>query len=113
MLPRMFAAFDLREEPEGEVVVVNETDDGLAVFERVARGPRPGAARRGRRPRLGRDDARPRRGSSGSTACGPARALVNELRRIKTAEELEAMGRAIATVEHDDGRRRRRSSCRA
>src|SRR5947208_11023819 len=36
--PRMFAAFDLREEPAGEVIVVNETDDGPAVFERVARG---------------------------------------------------------------------------
>src|SRR6202048_209479 len=37
VLPRMFAAFDLREHPEGEVVVVSETDDGRAVFERVAR----------------------------------------------------------------------------
>src|SRR5437870_3005219 len=38
VFPRMFAAFDLREEPRGELVVVNETDDGFAVFERVARG---------------------------------------------------------------------------
>jgi hypothetical protein len=38
VLPRMFVAFDLREEPEGEVVVVKETDDGFAAFERVARG---------------------------------------------------------------------------
>src|SRR2546429_10020388 len=38
VLPRMFAAFDLREDPEGEVVVVNETDDGTAIFERVVRG---------------------------------------------------------------------------
>src|SRR5437773_9883216 len=38
VLPRMFAAFDLRKEPDGEVVVVNETDDGYAAFERVARG---------------------------------------------------------------------------
>src|SRR6202045_4369595 len=37
VLPRMFAAFDLREDPDGEVVVVSETDDGRAVFERVAR----------------------------------------------------------------------------
>src|SRR3954452_2583068 len=37
VVPRMFAAFDLRQEPEGEVVVVNETDDGYAAFERVAR----------------------------------------------------------------------------
>ena len=99
VLPRMFAAFDLREDPDGEVVVVSETDDGPAVFERVARGL--GAAANvavgdrvwaettinlGRI--LGHDRLRP--GSS----------LVNELRRVKTSEELEAMQRAIATVEH-------------
>src|SRR5919201_2350699 len=38
LFPRMFAAFDLQEEPEGEVVVVNETDDGPGIFARVARG---------------------------------------------------------------------------
>src|SRR6266581_2021329 len=38
VLPRMFAAFDLRESPDGEVVVLNEADDGQAIFERVARG---------------------------------------------------------------------------
>src|SRR5512133_2617446 len=37
VFPRMFAAFDLREEPAGELVIVNETDDGYAMFERVAR----------------------------------------------------------------------------
>src|SRR5215831_3092826 len=37
VLPRMFATFDLRESPEGEVLIVSETDDGLAVFERAAR----------------------------------------------------------------------------
>src|SRR2546430_4135175 len=98
VFPRMFATFDLREEPQGELVVVNETDDGFAVFERVARGL----------------------GSTGSVAIGDrvwaetvlnlgrilgfdslrtGSALVNELRRVKTPEELEAMGRAIRTVE--------------
>jgi Xaa-Pro aminopeptidase len=98
VLPRMFAAFDLREDPEGELVVVNETDDGFAVFERVAQGL----------------------GVSGTVAVGDrvwaeavlnlgrilgfdrlrtGAALVNELRRIKTQEELEAMGQAIRTVE--------------
>ncbi len=98
VLPRMFAAFDLREQPRGELVVVNETDDGVAIFERVAR----------------------RGGSSGTVAIGdrvwaettlnlarifgaerlrPGSALVNELRRVKSPEELEAMQRAIATVE--------------
>ena len=98
VLPRMFAAFDLHEEPEGELVVVNETDDGYAVFERVAR----------------------RLGASGTVAVGDrvwaeavlnlgrilgfdrlrtGSALVNELRRVKTPAELDAMGRAIRTVE--------------
>jgi Xaa-Pro aminopeptidase len=99
VLPRMFAAFDLREDPDGEVVVVNETDDGPAIFEGVARGFGSAASvavgdrvwaettlELGRI--VGRD--RLRTGSS----------LVNELRRVKTAEELAAMERAIATVEH-------------
>ena len=60
VLPRMFAAFDLREQPEGEVVIVNETDDGLSVFERVARAAAGSGVARGRRPDLGRDDAQPR-----------------------------------------------------
>ena len=99
MLPRMFATFDLRRAPEGDVLIVNETDDG---FSRLR-------ARRARRPRaraslavgdriwaettlnlariLGADRLR-----TGSR-------LVNALRRIKSAEELEAMGRAIAAVE--------------
>jgi Xaa-Pro aminopeptidase len=85
-------------EPEGELVVVGETDDGAGVFERVARGL--GAATTvamGDRVwaettlELGRifGAERLRAGSS----------LVNELRRVKSQEELAAMGRAIATVE--------------
>jgi Xaa-Pro aminopeptidase len=98
VFPRMFAAFDLREEPEGELVVVNETDDGVAIFERVAKGL----------------------GVKGDVAIGDrvwaettlhlcrifgleglqtGSSLVNGLRRVKTAEELEAMQRAIRTVE--------------
>jgi Xaa-Pro aminopeptidase len=91
LFPRMFAAFDLREEPAGEVIVVNETDDGAAIFERVARGL--GVVAIGDRVwaetalRLGLD-----RLQTGSH-------LVNELRRVKSDEELAALGRAIATVE--------------
>jgi Xaa-Pro aminopeptidase len=98
VFPRMFAAFDLREEPEGELVIVNETDDGLAAFERVAKGlGTSGTVAVGDRVwaettlnlgrLLGFDRLR-----TGST-------LVNELRRVKTSEELAAMGRAIQTVE--------------
>src|ERR1700686_666075 len=38
VVPRMFAAFDLREQPEGELIVVNEGDNGPALFARAASG---------------------------------------------------------------------------
>jgi len=94
----MFAAFDLREEPESELVIVNETDDGFAAVERIARGlGTTGTIAVGDRVwaetflNLGRilGFDRLRTGSR----------LVNELRRVKTPEELEAMHRAIRTVE--------------
>lgn len=98
VLPRMVAAFDLPVKPDGEIVIVNETDDGFAVFERVAKGLGQAATVAvGDRVwaettlNLGRVFGfdRLRTGSS----------LVNELRRVKTPEELEAMGRACRTVE--------------
>src|SRR5205814_10571517 len=99
VLPRMFAAFHLlAEEPPSELVVVNETDARLAAFERTARGIAAGATVAvGDRVwaetvlNLGRilGFERPRTGSR----------LVNDLRRVKTDEELAAMARAIATVE--------------
>ena len=55
LFPRMFAAFDLREEPEGEVVVVNETDDGFANVRAGRAGPWLERHGRRRRPRLGGD----------------------------------------------------------
>src|SRR5919204_620251 len=95
VLPRMFVAFDVRCEPPGELVVVNETDDGFAAFERVARGVGGGTIAVGDRVwaetvlNLGRivGAERLRTGSQ----------LVNDLRRVKSGEELEALGRAIAT----------------
>ena len=98
VLPRMVAAFDLPVTPEGEIVVVDENDDGFAIFERVAKGlGRPSTVAVGDRVwaettlNLGRVFGfdRLRTGSS----------LVNELRRVKTSEELEVMGRACRTVE--------------
>jgi Xaa-Pro aminopeptidase len=98
VLPRMVVDFDLPVRPEGEIVIVGETDDGRAVFERVARGLGTGAkVAVGDRVwaettlELGRIFGldRLRTGSS----------LVNRLRRVKTPEELEAMRRACSTVE--------------
>ena len=96
VLPRMFAAFDLREEPPGEVVVVNETDDGFAAFERAARGLGTNVAVGDRVwaetvLNLGR--------ILGFGGLRTGSRLVNDLRRVKSDEELEAMGRAIETVE--------------
>ena len=96
LFPRMFAAFDLREQPEGEVVVVSETDDGAAIFERVARGLGATVAVGDRVwaetvLNLGR--------VVGFDGLRTGSRLVNELRRVKTDEELAAMGRAIVTVE--------------
>jgi len=98
VLPRMFVAFDQRGEPQGEVVVVSETDDGRATFERVVRGLRvEGTVAVGDRVwaetvlnlghTVGFDRLR-----TGST-------LVNELRRVKEPDELAAMGRSIRAVE--------------
>jgi Xaa-Pro aminopeptidase len=98
LFPRMFAAFDLREEPQGEVIVVSETDDGAAIFERVTKqvGGTGGIAVGDRvwaetTLHIGR--------TLGFNRLRTGTRLVNELRRTKDPDELAAMGRAIATVE--------------
>ena len=96
LFPRMFAAFDLREQPEGEVVVVSETDDGPAIFERVARGLGATVAVGDR---VWAETVLHLGGVVGFDGLRTGSRLVNELRRIKTDEELAAMGRAIVTVE--------------
>ena len=98
LFPRMFAAFDLRSEPQGEVIIVNETDDGAAIFERVAKAIGPdGRVALGERVwsqtalQLGR--------AVGWERLTTAGRLVNGLRRTKSDDELAALGRAIETVE--------------
>jgi Xaa-Pro aminopeptidase len=98
VFPRMFAAFDLREQPDGELVVVNETDDGAAIFERVAKGL--GSTRTvAIGDRVWAETTLELARIFGNERLRTGSALVNELRRVKTSDELEAMGRAIATVE--------------
>jgi len=98
VFPRMFVAFDLREQPRGELVVVNETDDGFAIFERVATGVgAAGTVAVG--DRVWAETTLNLMRIFGAERLRTGSALVNELRRVKTAEELEAMQRAIATVE--------------
>jgi Xaa-Pro aminopeptidase len=98
LFPRMFATFDVPHMPEGEIVVVNETDDGFAAFERVMKGiARSGTIAIGNRIwgetvlNLGR--------AAGFDRLKVGSRIVNELRRIKDAEEIAAMQRAIAPVE--------------
>jgi Xaa-Pro aminopeptidase len=98
VLPRMFAVLDLREQPRGEIVVVNETDDGAAIFERVATSlGSTGAVAVG--DRVWAETTLNLARLFGIERLRTGSALVNELRRVKTPDELEAMRRAIATVE--------------
>src|SRR5579862_3392220 len=98
VLPRMFATFDLREPPEGELVVVSENDDGPAIFERIVRGLGvQGTVAVG--DRVWAETTLRLAGILGAERLTTGTRLVNELRRIKSQAELEAMGRAIATVE--------------
>jgi Xaa-Pro aminopeptidase len=98
VFPRMFHAFDLREEPQGEVIVVNETDDGESIFDRVAGSvDAEGAVALG--DRVWTETALNLGRVVGFDRLRTGTAIVNELRRTKTNEELAAMGRAIETVE--------------
>jgi Xaa-Pro aminopeptidase len=95
----MVATFELADfVPPGELVVVGETDDGAAVFERVVRGlGSPATIAVGNRVwaetilHLGR--------IVGLERLRTGTALVNELRRVKSDEELAAMTRACRVVE--------------
>ena len=94
VLPRMVKEFDLPEGITGDVAIVNELDDGTAIFGRVATSYGP-VRKVGRRcPHLGGHDhaaAGGAAGCAGSTAPAP---LVNLMRRVKSPEELAAMARA-------------------
>jgi Xaa-Pro aminopeptidase len=90
VLPRMFVAFHLGGSEPGEVVVVNETDDGEALF-------RGAAARLGDVRRIGVGTRAWARTTLELQAALPGTELVDggplvaELRRVKSALELELM----------------------
>ena len=98
LFPRMFAAFDLREEPQGEVIVVSETDDGAAIFERVAKQV-DGTGGVAVGDRVWAETALHLGRALGFDRLRTGTRIVNELRRTKDPDELAAMGRAIDTVE--------------
>ena len=99
VLPRMFAAFDVREQPAGELVVVSETDDGRAVFARAARAAAGGGGAVAVGDRVWAETTLELGSIVGADRLRTGSRIVNELRRVKSAEELDAMGRAIETVE--------------
>lgn len=98
VLPRMFAAFDLRQEPEGDVTIVGETDDGPAIFERIARSV-AGSGTVAVGDRVWAETTLHLASIVGANRLRTGSSLVNELRRVKTDEEVEALQRAIAPVE--------------
>jgi Xaa-Pro aminopeptidase len=98
VLPRMVVAFDLPVRPEGELVVVDETHDGPAVFERVARGLGVrGAVAVG--DRVWAETTLHLARIFGLDRLRPGSAIVNALRRVKADEELAAMGRACRAAD--------------
>ena len=99
VLPRMVAAFELQDfEPPGELLVVNETDDGPRLFaDVVAKLGSPAVVAVG--DRVWAEAVLHLGGQLGFERLRTASSLVNDLRRVKSGEELEAMGRAIAAVE--------------
>jgi Xaa-Pro aminopeptidase len=98
VLPRMVVVFDLPVRPAGEIVVVDETDDGRSVFERVAKGL-GAAASVAVGDRVWAETTIELGRIFGLDRLRAGSALVNRLRRVKTDEELDAMARACRTVE--------------
>src|SRR6266849_1723496 len=88
LLPRMFAEFDLPHGVAGELVVVKETDDGKAMFDKVAKSM-------GSVIKLVR--------VFGSPNLLNAEPMVNRLRRVKSKEELDVMTKACRIVDDTMG----------
>jgi Xaa-Pro aminopeptidase len=102
ILPRMFAEFDLPHGAPGELVVVKETDDGRAMFDKVARSMGDvktlaiGARLWGETViNLVRVFDSPRLVS--------AERMVNQLRRVKSKDELDVMTRACRIADETMG----------
>jgi Xaa-Pro aminopeptidase len=94
VLPRMARWFELGAwDPPGELVVVNETDDGPAIFERTVRSlGSPSVVAVG--DRVWAEAVLQLGNTVGFDRLRTGSRIVNELRRVKTAEELDTMTRA-------------------
>jgi Xaa-Pro aminopeptidase len=102
VLPRMFAEFDLPHGAPGELVVVKETDDGQAMFDKVARSLGNvktlaiGA-------RLWGETVINLMRVFDSPRLVSAERMVNQLRRVKSKEELDVMTRACRIADDTMG----------
>ncbi len=102
LLPRMFAEFDLPHGVAGELVVVKETDDGRAMFDKVAKsmGPVKNVAIGSR---LWGETVINLIRVFGSPNLRNAEPMVNRLRRVKSKEELDVMTKACRIVDDTMG----------
>jgi Xaa-Pro aminopeptidase len=98
IFPRMFVTFDLPDKPDGEIVVVNEKDDGVAMFAELAkRIPSNGTVAIG--DRVWSEATINLAKTVGFDRLQTGTRYVNGMRRVKDEDELAAMGRAVAVVE--------------
>jgi len=98
ILPRMITEFDLSGERPAELITVTETDDGEAMFRRLAKqiGPAKTLAIGART--WGETVIRLLQAFDGPTLSS-ADSLINPLRRIKSPEELDRMTKAAHIVD--------------
>jgi Xaa-Pro aminopeptidase len=102
VLPRMFAEFDLPHGKPADLVVVNETDDGQALFERVAKSL-GNVKTLAIGSRLWGETVMNLLRVFGAPRLVNAEPLVNRLRRVKTKEELDVMTKACRIVDETMG----------
>jgi Xaa-Pro aminopeptidase len=102
LLPRMFAVFDLPHGAPGELVVVNETDDGQAMFDKVAKSM-GGVKSLAIGSRLWGETVMNLVRVFGSPRLVNAEPLVNRLRRVKSKEELDVMTKACRIADDTMG----------
>jgi Xaa-Pro aminopeptidase len=98
VLPRMVTAFDLPGGLSGDVTIVNERDDGEAMFGRLARSYGP-VRKLALGARTWSDTTLQLMQVFGSAELISADQLLNPMRRVKSKEELEEMARACRLVD--------------
>jgi Xaa-Pro aminopeptidase len=98
VLPRMFVAFHLWGRDIGEVVTVNEADDGRALF-RQALSRFGSPARIGISARTWGESVLELQAALPGAALANATPIVNELRRVKSTAELRLLQRACGIAD--------------